>query len=51
MLAHNVTALIDAKGVKYVENVYDPNDRVSSQRFGGSVGFFEYGTGSLPDGA
>ncbi len=33
-LAHNIVKMYDAKGQLYVENTYDTNDRVATQKYG-----------------
>lgn len=45
-LSHNLSKLIDAKGQTYVENVYDQNDRVISQKYGSGTLSYGYVTGT-----
>lgn len=41
-LDHNIKKLIDSKGQVYVENTYDTNDRVLTQKYGNDTGSFLY---------
>jgi len=41
-LDHNIHKLIDSKGQVYVENIYDMNDRVISQKYGNDTGSYIY---------
>lgn len=41
-LDHNIKRLIDSKGQIYVENTYDTNDRVLSQKYGNDTGSYVY---------
>lgn len=41
-LDHNIRTLIDAKGQTYVENIYDADDRVLSQKYGNHTGSYVY---------
>ena len=41
-LDHNIRKLIDSKNQVYVENTYDANDRVISQKYGNDVGSYVY---------
>lgn len=41
-LDHNIHKLIDSKGQVYVENIYDTNDRVLSQKYGDDTGSYIY---------
>lgn len=41
-LEHNIRTLIDSKGQTYVENIYDTQDRVISQKYGNHTGTYIY---------
>lgn len=41
-LDHNIRTLIDSKGQVYVENTYDTNDRVLTQKYGNDTGSYTY---------
>ncbi|MDD4151812.1 MAG: DUF6531 domain-containing protein, partial [Candidatus Gracilibacteria bacterium] len=41
-LNHNITKLVDSKGQTYVENTYDENDRVISQKYGNGTVNYAY---------
>jgi len=41
---HNLKTITDAKSQMYLENFYDSQDRVESQRYGGGLVFFTYDT-------
>lgn len=44
ILSHNLLTLTDSSGNQYVENVYDANDRVLSQKFGDGTLYYSYET-------
>ncbi len=41
-LNHNISKLTDSKNQVYVENTYDENDRVISQKYGNDTGYYSY---------
>jgi hypothetical protein len=41
-LSHNIEKLYDAKGQLYVENIYNGDDRVTSQKYGSGFVQYEY---------
>jgi YD repeat-containing protein len=41
-LDHNLSKLIDSNEQIYVENIYDANDRVLSQKYGDHIGSYNY---------